>query len=102
MGLYKTLGVLLFLGVILGGFYVLLPKYMDYTRANAELEQVDQELLTKEMEVNARRSRLDDMTHDPVVIERVAREKFGLCRKGEHVAIFKDEAIFREQLEKQY
>lgn len=99
MGLYKTMGVLLFLGVLLGGFYILLPKYMDYTHANTELREIDQDLLSIEMEVNERRSRLDDMIHDPVVIERVAREKFGLCRKGERVIIFNDEDVFREAFE---
>ncbi|WDE98088.1 septum formation initiator family protein [Lentisphaera profundi] len=94
----KLTGVFLFLLIVVSGTYIMVPKYIKYNRAQTDLEKTEREVMYLESDVQSHRESLHDLTVKPSAVERVAREKFGLCRKGERVIIFKDEDLYREQL----
>lgn len=97
MGFAKITGVLFFLFIVVSGTYVMVPKYIKYNRTQTDLEKTEREVIRLESDVQKHRDELHDLTVKPSAVERVAREKFGLCRKGERVVIFKDEDLYRER-----
>jgi cell division protein FtsB len=42
-------------------------------------------------EVDSLRARQDSLEHDPATLERIARDRYGLIRKGERLYRFTDE-----------
>jgi cell division protein FtsB len=42
------------------------------------------------LEVDSLRARRDSLQHDPATLERIARERYGLIRKGERLYHFTD------------
>ena len=98
MGFAKFTGVFFLLLIAVSGTYIVVPKYIKYNRAQKDLDSTEREVIRLERDVQKHRAELHDLTVDPSAVERVAREKFGLCRKGERVVIFKDEDIYRERL----
>ena len=99
MGLAKFTGVLFLLLIVMGGSFILVPKYQKYKASLKDLRATQKEVVHSELGVNEYRAQLHDLRVNPAAVERVAREKFGLCRKGERVVVFKDDARYREQLE---
>jgi hypothetical protein len=98
VGFAKITGVLFFLLIVVSGTYVMVPKYIKFNRTQTDLERTHREVIHLESDVQNHREELHDLTVKPSAVERVAREKFGLCRKGERVIIFKDEDLYREKL----
>ena len=98
MGIAKFTGVLFLLLIVVSGTYVLVPKYINYSKGLTDLENTEREVNLLERDVEKHRAELHDLSVNPVAVERVAREKFGLCRKGERVIIFQDEDVYRERI----
>ena len=82
--LYVILGVVLAAAVIL-----ILPVYQKYRNMQirvSRLEQEDRELLN---EYQTLLTEVHDLDSDALAIERVAREKYKLCRENEQILIYK-------------
>lgn len=80
-----------FLALILGGFVLIWFAFFDtfslWTRH--ELSQRKQELKEKterlEAETAELRKKIDDLKSNPVLLERIAREEYGMRKEGETV-----------------
>ena len=82
--LYVILGIVLAAAVIL-----ILPVYQKYRNMQtrvARLEQEDRELWA---EYQTMLAEVHDLENSSLAIERVAREKYKLCRENEQVLIYK-------------
>lgn len=77
-------GVLL----VIGGAYMLIPSYTEYRKTRQELQEARQRLLEQEQLNRQMRHEADRLQTDPVMIERIAREKFNYARPGETVYDF--------------
>jgi len=68
--------------------YVLLPVYTQYRGQRRALTEMEKRLGFQEAETRALRQEITALRTDPHAIERVAREKFGLCRPNEKIYHF--------------
>jgi cell division protein FtsB len=68
--------------------YFLLPAYTKYRETRSAVRELEQDLAEQQLEVQRLRRELDALRTDYRAIERVAREKFGLCREGEEIYHF--------------
>ena len=50
-----------------------------------QVQQVERLLQEKKAERNKLNKLVYDLNHDPATIEKVAREKFGLCKPNEKI-----------------
>lgn len=91
--------VLFLISTSLGAYY-LVPMYQNNQELRQELDSTDNQLLTYRKKIDKKRNLIDDLHRNPAAIDKVAREKFGLCRPGERVYKFTDEDKFRDSLEK--
>ncbi|MCH2204475.1 MAG: septum formation initiator family protein [Lentisphaerales bacterium] len=82
------------------GAYYLVPIYQSNEELKRELDRTELYLLEQQEEIAKKRKLIDDLNRNPAAIDKVAREKFGLCRERERVYKFTDEDKLREQLEK--
>lgn len=74
------------LGVV-GSVYTLLvsPHKMKREAMRKQVQQVERLLQEKKAERNKLNKLVYDLNHDPATIEKVAREKFGLCKPNEKI-----------------
>ena len=68
--------------------YFLLPAYSDYHRTKGDVSELKQSLTMQEHEIQRLQREIRSLRTDYRAIERVAREKFGLCRDGEKIYHF--------------
>ncbi len=73
-----TLGVAVYYAVF-GGEYTLL----DLHRVGVEKEELRERLQEEAEAVRELQVRVDSLENDPAMLERLARERFGLIREGE-------------------
>jgi len=66
------------------GLFAIRTLKRQKAREEAALEQV-------KAEVASLRARADSLQHDPVTLETIAREHYGMIRKGERLYRFTDE-----------
>jgi cell division protein FtsB len=71
---------------LFGGEY----SAFDVRRARAEIDQASSHLAELRAETDSLLLRADSLENDPAVIERVAREQYGLIRDGELLYKFDD------------
>ncbi len=70
---------------LLAGTALLLPVYREYQKKRTELADLKHRLADKQA-VSAELNReVGALQTSPDAVEKVAREKFGLCREGETV-----------------
>ena len=68
--------------------YFLLPAHLDYRETRQTVRRLELDLGRQEGEVQRLREELAALRVDYREVERVAREKFGLCREGEKIYHF--------------
>lgn len=66
---------------VFGGEY----SYLELRRARAESERQKSELADLRRQVDSLRAWADSLENDPVTLERIARERFGMIRDGERL-----------------
>jgi cell division protein FtsB len=86
--LQPYLAAAIIIGLCIWGFYLLLPDYTDYAKAQRSLGAVEQSLAAHRSERESLAREIDALKHEPQAVERVAREKFGWCRANEQVYRF--------------
>ena len=74
--------------VCIGALYLLLPAYADYARTQEAVAELERSLRQQELEIQDLRRQIGDLRTDRRAVERVAREKFGMCREGEKIYHF--------------
>jgi len=68
--------------------YTLLPGYFENQRTQSSLAQMEKALQQQQQEMRDLRRDLAALRDSHSAIERVAREKLGLCREGEKIYHF--------------
>lgn len=64
------------------------PAYRDYREQQNELFKLKDHAAEKRRERTELKQEVDSLEKDPKAVEKVAREKFGLCEEGETVIIY--------------
>lgn len=88
MKVRNVITLLLFVIVLSMAAYFLVPSYIRDRKARTDLEDIRESLRQQEEEFRILKQELEDLRTDYRAIERVAREKFGLCREGEEIYHF--------------
>ena len=88
MKLRTYIPVLIFVVVCGVALYFTFPAYITYRQTNRTVRRLEGELARQEEDARALRRELTALRTDYRAIERVAREKFGLCREGEKIYHF--------------
>jgi len=91
----RALTILFFVGVAavsVISLVLLLPASRRLNQARARVVELERELAERNSEVAELRQFLDDLQRNPGAVEKVAREKFGLCREGETVFLYRGPA----------
>ncbi len=78
----------LFVIILSGTFFILIPLHTEYHRARQEKRELRQELLQQELRAHQLRQELRALRNDPATVERIAREKLGWSREGETIYHF--------------
>lgn len=80
-----------FLVLVLGGFVVIWFAFIDtyslWTRYQLSERKEDLKIKTAQMEAETARLRqqIQDLKNDPALLERIAREEYGMKKEGETV-----------------
>jgi cell division protein FtsB len=80
-------------GVAIVSLVFLLPAYHQRNEMKARVAELELELAERDRESAEMRQFLHDLQHNPRAVEKVAREKFGLCREGEVIFQFQDDDL---------
>ena len=78
----------LFVVVIIGSLFILMPIYKKYVARQSELEKLQKVLSNLKDERNRKASDVEALRHTPEAVEKVAREKFHLVRKDEKIFLY--------------
>ena len=70
--------------------YLLVPAYSDFRRTRGDVSELKQSLALQEHEIQRLKREIRALRTDYRAIERVAREKFRLCKDGEKIYRFDD------------
>ncbi len=77
--------------------YFVLPAYTKYQETRITVHRLQERLAEQEEAMKKLREELAGLKTDYRAIERVAREKFGLCKEGEKVYHFDNDVIREEK-----
>ncbi len=87
LGIYGALFVVV--AIWAGGFFV--QMHRDYTALKAQ-ETANQRRLTEaQAKLQAQEKYLDQLRHDPVLVEQIIRQKLGYAKEQEFVFRFEDQ-----------
>ena len=79
----------LFLAVVLAGLGFLVfndSGFIRYLNLKGEVDKLNKDVISKELENKEREAEIDSLEKkNPAQIEKVAREKYGMMKKGEKV-----------------
>lgn len=79
----------LFLAVVLAGLGFLVfndSGFIRYLNLKGEVDKLNKDVISKELENKDREAEIDSLEKkNPAKIEKVAREKYGMMKKGEKV-----------------
>ena len=84
------------MSTLLGAYY-LVPQICENRDLDHKLEEYNLQVQTNEKEIERCRAMIDDLNNDKDAVDRVAREKFGLCKPGERVYKFVDEDLLESK-----
>ena len=80
----------LFLAVVLVfSLFLIWPAYRKYVKEDTRLNELKEEYARKNAECVELSSVVNDLGDKPEAVEKVAREKFGLCKEGETILKYK-------------
>ncbi len=87
LGIYGALFVVV--TVWAGGFFVQIHR--DYTALKAQETANQRRLAEAEALLQSKEKYLDQLRHDPVLIERIIRQKLGYAKEQEFIFRFEDQ-----------
>ncbi|MCK5801228.1 MAG: septum formation initiator family protein [Lentisphaeria bacterium] len=74
--------------LLIGAGVFLLPAYAGVKQEKIKLQESVDNLQRCNQELEKVKLQTDELRTSPIAVERVAREKFGLCREGEKIFHF--------------
>ncbi len=85
LGKYKAFVIVIAMVIaMISAFkFLVYPHHSKYLKMKAQARELDQQLIAINSECVTLNKLVYDLGHDPSAIEKVAREKFGLCKEGE-------------------
>ncbi|MCM8529462.1 MAG: septum formation initiator family protein [Lentisphaeraceae bacterium] len=92
----KIILALLFIASTATAVIYLVPQYKVNQDLKKQNEVTRLELIRNQKEINKKRNMIRDLHDNPAAIDRIAREKFGMCKPGERVYKFTDEDLFKK------
>ena len=87
LGIYGTLFVAV--TVWAGGFFV--QMHRDYTALKAQETANQHRLADAEIRLQSQEKYLDQLRHDPILVERIIRQKLGYAKEQEFIFRFEDQ-----------
>lgn len=82
--LYVILAIVLTTAVLL-----ILPVYRNYLNMQNKVSRLEQENRELYEEHQTMQKEIADLEHESLAVEKIAREKFKLCRENEQILIYK-------------
>ena len=82
--LYVILGV-----VLIGAVILILPVYRKYVTMQNKVSRLEQEDRELRMEYQTLLKEVHDLETESLAVEKIAREKYKLCRENEQILIYK-------------
>lgn len=80
----KAIYMALLMAVIILAFSIILPAYVQLKKMRGRIDELKSLLAEKEAKCLEMDRRLKDIeANDPKTIEKIAREKYGMCKPGE-------------------
>ncbi len=79
--------------LLLVAFAVLMPAYKKMKEKQSEIYELEKQLAEKKAEIQELKEELNGLDSNPDTVEKVAREKYNLCREGEIVYKYSNEEI---------
>lgn len=85
-----------FLGLVLGGviliWFTFIDTYSLWTRYELSQKKEDLKVKTEQLdrETEELKKQIEDLQNDPVLLERIAREEYGMKKEGETVYKIKE------------
>jgi cell division protein FtsB len=73
-----------------GAASLFVPQFRRFRNFQAEQAQLESAIRAEEERYPELMKRIDQLQHDPAVVERVARETLGLARPGETIYRFRN------------
>lgn len=71
-------------------FSLLFPAYNNLKKMEIKLSDMEAKLDARKAECFELKKRLNELENNPKAIEKIAREKFNMCKKGEIVYTYED------------
>ena len=87
LGIYGALFVVV--TVWAGGFFV--QMHRDYTALKAQETANQRRLADAEVKLHAQEKYLDQLRHDPVLVEKIIRQKLGYAKEQEFIFRFEEQ-----------
>ncbi|MFZ2653858.1 MAG: septum formation initiator family protein [Victivallales bacterium] len=75
--------------ILIISFVLIIPAYTNLQKKKSDNEDLKKKLDEKQAECLELRQLFSDLDTNPKAVEKVAREKFGLCRRDEVIYIYK-------------
>ena len=75
--------------VLVGAVILILPVYWKYVTMQEENSRMEQEYRALREEQQRMLKEVHDLETESLAVEKIAREKYNLCRKNEQILIYK-------------
>ena len=75
--------------VLIGAVILILPVYWKYVTMQDENTRMEQEYRALREEQQRMLKEVHDLESESLAVEKIAREKYNLCRKNEQILIYK-------------
>lgn len=75
--------------VLVGAVILILPVYWKYVTMQDENSRMEQEYRALREEQQRMLKEVHDLESESLAVEKIAREKYNLCRKNEQILIYK-------------
>ena len=82
--LYVILGV-----VLIGAVILIMPVYRKYVTMQNKVSRLEQEDRELRLEYQTLLKEVHDLETESLAVEKIAREKYKLCRENEQILIYK-------------
>ncbi len=95
--LLKVVYFAIFAILVIVSFVILVPVYTNLQKVRSNNEDLKKKLEEKQAECLELRQLFSDLESNPKAVEKVAREKFGLCKRDEVIYIYKAKTLSEKQ-----
>ncbi len=85
----KLLYFAVFAILIIISFVLIFPAYTNMQKMKSKKDELQKKLEEKQAECLELRQLFSDLESNPKAVEKIAREKFGLCKRDEVIYIYK-------------